>query len=83
MFWLLCVNVVLVGAMAMDKFTAGVGGPRIPEKMLYLLTLGAPFGFLVGSSLFNHKTKKGVFRQTALLSICAQTLALIFFWPAL
>lgn len=83
MFWVLCFNAVLVGAMAMDKFNAGVGGPRITEKILYLLTVGAPFGFLVGSSLFNHKTKKGVFRQTAILSICVQTLVIVLFFPAL
>lgn len=57
--YLLLVNLVGFGIMALDKFKAQKGYWRTPEKTLFTITLlGGGFGTIAGMYMFRHKTKK-------------------------
>lgn len=57
--YLLLVNIVGLGIMALDKFKAQKGYWRTPEKTLFTITLlGGGFGTIAGMYMFRHKTKK-------------------------
>lgn len=60
-----------------DKRAAGVGGTRIPERVLHLLALlgGAP-GAWLGQQAFRHKTQKRSF-QIAFWVICGVQVGLL------
>lgn len=57
--YVLIINCLGLGAMALDKYKAERAKWRIPEKTLFLITLlGGGIGTITGMYLFRHKTKK-------------------------
>lgn len=57
--YLLLINIIGFGIMALDKFKAQKGFWRTPEKTLFTITLlGGGFGTIAGMYIFRHKTKK-------------------------
>ena len=61
------INFLLFGY---DKFQANRNGWRIPERVLYGLTiLGGGIGGLAGMLVFRHKTRKNVFWLAAIVGI--------------
>ena len=57
--YVLLINCLGFGAMALDKFKAERARWRIPEKTLFTITLlGGGIGTIAGMYLFRHKTKK-------------------------
>lgn len=57
--YVLLINCIGLGAMALDKFKAERARWRIPEKTLFMITLlGGGIGTIAGMYLFRHKTKK-------------------------
>ena len=60
--YLILINLIGVGAMALDKYKAEKDKWRIPEKTLFLITLlGGGVGTIFGMYKFRHKTKKMYF----------------------
>ena len=55
-------SLITFGVFAYDKLRAGLGGRRVPEATLYLLSglLGAPGG-LAAMLVLRHKTRKPAF----------------------
>ncbi len=62
--WLITANAVTILFFGYDKLLARSGRNRIPEKVLFGLSLigGSPGG-LVGMVLFWHKVKKSAFQR--------------------
>ena len=57
--YILLINCMGLGAMALDKYKAERARWRIPEKTLFIITLlGGGIGTISGMYLFRHKTKK-------------------------
>lgn len=57
--YVLIINCLGLGAMALDKYKAERARWRIPEKTLFIITLlGGGIGTITGMYLFRHKTKK-------------------------
>ena len=57
--YVLIINCVGLGAMALDKYKAERAQWRISEKTLFIITLlGGGIGTITGMYLFRHKTKK-------------------------
>ena len=57
--YLLLINCIGLGVMALDKYKSERAKWRIPEKTLFTITfLGGGIGTTAGMYLFRHKTKK-------------------------
>lgn len=67
--WLLAWSVVTFGLYGYDKTQAKIGGGRVPEIVLHLITVigGWPGGWL-GRFVFNHKTRKQPFLIVLVIS---------------
>lgn len=80
--YILLINCIGFGAMALDKFKAERAKWRIPEKTLFMITiLGGGIGTTVGMYLFRHKTKKLAFTigfPTILISEIVIIIYLVF-----
>ncbi len=60
--YLICINIIGILAMFIDKKKAERGAWRISEKALILITMfGGWIGTFSGMKLFRHKTKKPKF----------------------
>ncbi len=60
--WLLSWGLVTFGFYGYDKAQAKIGGGRVPEIVLHLITLaGGVLGAWAGRFLFRHKTRKPAF----------------------
>jgi uncharacterized membrane protein YsdA (DUF1294 family) len=60
--YFIIINLIGIGAMALDKYKAQKGKWRISEKTLFVITLlGGGIGTLFGMYKFRHKTKKMYF----------------------
>jgi len=67
--WLLAWGVVTFGLYGYDKAQAKIGGGRVPEIVLHILTLaGGVVGAWLGRFLFHHKTRKLGFLVVLVLS---------------
>ena len=74
--WLLAWGAVTFGLYGYDKTQAKIGGGRVPEIVLHMLTLaGGVVGAWIGRLAFRHKTNKPIFLFVLLLST--------FLWAAL
>lgn len=74
------VGCVLTAAVfGIDKANAVQRSWRIPEAVLYLLSLVFPAGGLLGRRAFNHKTQKPAFFLVPLIGATAQAVALLAF----
>ncbi|MBU0720543.1 DUF1294 domain-containing protein [bacterium] len=70
------INVASFVLMTFDKFKARIGGKRVPENTLHLLSLlGGFVGMSLSMSLFRHKTGK--------LSFLLKHSAIILVWIVL
>ena len=67
--WLLAWGVVAFGLYGYDKAQAKIGGGRVPEIVLHLLTLaGGVAGAWLGRLVFRHKIRKPAFLATLIIS---------------
>lgn len=73
LYALLAWNALVLIVYGADKYAAGKGRRRVPERTLILMAvlLGAP-GALVGMYLFRHKTQKPKFSIGVPLILVAQ-----------
>ena len=83
LLYLILINLIGLGAMALDKYKAQKGYWRIPEGTLIMITvLGGGFGTIFGMYKFRHKTKKMKFTvglPTILISEIALVIYFLFF----
>ena len=83
LLFLILINLIGLGAMALDKYKAQKGYWRIPEGTLIMITvLGGGFGTIFGMYKFRHKTKKVKFTvglPTILISEIALVIYFLFF----
>jgi len=71
--WLISITLVTFLAFWYDKAVAGSNWTRVPEKVLFALTLlGGTVGALVGRRVFHHKTRKVEFRVKFWLIVVIQ-----------
>ena len=72
------VSVLCFGAFAWDKFCAGRGLWRIPERTLLMLAaIGGTPGAFAGQSMLRHKTQKQPFGTYLILIAVAQVIAIV------
>lgn len=66
--------------MAVDKFRAGTGAQRFPEKLYFLLALvgGSP-GIILGMKIWRHKTRKASFFTVIGIIVLLQISAILLF----
>ena len=76
-----CLNLLVLGAFAYDKYKAKNGRWRTPECTLLILAFLSPFGALAGMMVFRHKTRHTKFLLVPLFAIVQVTLALYLFTP--
>lgn len=68
--YFIALSVLLFLLMAFDKHQAKNRQKRLPEALLLLLAMaGGSLGGLLGMFVFNHKTKKPLFRWGYLILI--------------
>lgn len=60
-----------------DKSSSKIKAVRVPEKLLYALTLIAPYGAYFGILAFRHKTQKGIFLSLAKLFMVLQPIIFV------
>lgn len=61
--YLAVINIITFLIFAYDKHEAKIGGWRISEKTLFILSiLGGSIGGILGMYTFRHKTKKWYFK---------------------
>jgi len=78
--WLLAVNGAALALMGADKYRAGRGLWRIPEKTLFLpALLGGTPGAIAGMYLFRHKTRHWYFKF-GLPALLAAQLVAVWLW---
>jgi len=67
--WLLAWSVVTFGLYGYDKAQAKIGGGRVPEIVLHIVTLiGGWPGAWIGRFVFRHKIRKPVFLAVLIIS---------------
>ena len=60
--YFIIINLIGIGAMALDKYKAEKDKWRIPEMTLFMITfLGGGFGTIFAMYKFRHKTQKWYF----------------------
>ena len=67
-------NLVSFVLYGIDKHKAKTNRWRISEKTLLLWSAAAPFGAVVGTKVFHHKTKKLKFDTVLFISCIVHTL---------
>jgi len=67
-------NLVSFVLYGIDKHKAKTNRWRISEKTLLLWSAAAPFGAVVGTKVFHHKTKKLKFDTVLFMSCIVHTL---------
>ena len=78
--WILAANVVAFLAFGFDKAIAGTAAPRVPERVLLLLSLlGGTLGAWAGMKIFRHKTAKASFRGRFWVIVLLQFLLLLVY----
>ena len=78
LIYLIVMNLIGLAVMAMDKSKARHHAWRIPEKILFLVSiLGGSVGTWAGMYLFHHKTKHWYFvAGMPLILVCQAALAI-------
>ena len=75
LIYLIVMNLIGLAVMAMDKSKARHHAWRIPEKILFLVSiLGGSVGTWAGMYLFHHKTKHWYLPLILILQICIAVL---------
>jgi uncharacterized membrane protein YsdA (DUF1294 family) len=76
--YVIAVNVLAYGAMALDKSYAELGKRRIPEStLLRLAVFGGSVGTVIAQQQIRHKTRKEPFRSRLAGIVVLQSLALV------
>lgn len=79
--YLIILNMIGMGVMWADKRKAEKGAWRIPEKILFLVSiLGGSIGTWVGMYLFRHKTKHWYFVVGMPLILVLQIAVAVFIY---
>jgi len=82
--YLVVMNVVGAAIMAADKSKAKRGAYRVPEKILFLVSLlGGSIGTWAGMYLFRHKTKHWYFVAGMPLILVLQLALAVFLYTKL
>ena len=82
--YLVVMNVVGAAIMAVDKSKAKRGAYRVPEKILFLVSLlGGSIGTWAGMYLFRHKTKHWYFVAGIPLILVLQLALAVFLYTKL
>lgn len=78
--YLLVINIISFITLGLDKWKAEWNSSfRIPEKILWLLTLlGGSIGTLLAMNFFRHKTKKLPFQTVVAVILVVQMLIIVF-----
>lgn len=77
--YLLFINIIAAIICAVDKFKAKVGGWRVPEKTIFVVSLiGGAVGMYVTMQLIRHKTKHKRFMIGLPIIIFVQAAILIW-----
>lgn len=75
------INIATFLLFGLDKFQSRGKGRRVPEKILYLVTiLGGPVGTIAGMNFFKHKTRKTSFQLTVWFLILVYVGIIVIFW---
>lgn len=74
---ILVANIIAFTVYGYDKAKAIKNEARVPEKVLYLLCVIAPFGAYLAIKSLRHKTKKGAFIAFCWLSMLLWAVFLI------
>lgn len=76
-------SVVSFGAMALDKYKAGAGAWRIPEKTLHMLEMmGGWPGSLLAMRVIRHKNRKpGYYLITWAIAAAHAAVLAVLLWP--
>ena len=78
--YVLIINCIGFGAMALDKYKAERAYWRIKEKTLFIITfLGGGIGTIFGMYLFRHKTKKLYFTIGFPTILISEVVLIIYF----
>ena len=84
LIWLASINATTFFLFGLDKICSKIGGPRIPESVLLLFSMGGGFvGQHLGQRLFHHKSnvqRKRSFQIVKYLSLCLWVYLLFFSW---
>ena len=77
--YLIIINVITFFYFGLDKTRSELSKRRIPERMLWFLSLiGGSIGALVGMEFFHHKTQKVSFQAGIAVILALQILFLYF-----
>lgn len=74
---MLIANFIAFTVYGYDKAKAIKNEVRVPEKLLYLICILAPFGSYSAIQVLKHKTKKGAFIAICWISMLSWLLFLI------
>jgi uncharacterized membrane protein YsdA (DUF1294 family) len=79
--WFGVLNLLCIAVFAFDKWLAGRGSQRVPEKILLLLAaLGGWPGGLLAMNLFRHKTAKLSFKVKYAVALIPFAAAIWSWW---
>lgn len=79
--YILILNIAGIAVMGIDKHKAKVHAWRIPEKMLFLVSLlGGSIGTWAGMYLFHHKTRHWYFVVGMPLIFFLQLALVLYFY---
>ena len=79
LIYIAVINVIAFAVFGIDKLKAVKNKWRIPEKILFLLSIiGGSVGGLLGMYTFRHKTQKTAFKFGIPLILIAQIAAIYF-----
>ncbi len=79
--YIICMNILGIAVMSIDKSKAKKQAWRIPEKTLFLVSLlGGSIGTWAGMYIFRHKTKHWYFVIGMPLILFAQIGAVVYLW---
>lgn len=77
--YLAVINIITFAIFGIDKLKAIKDKWRIPEKILFLLSIiGGSVGALLGMYIFRHKTKKIAFKFGIPVILIVQIVAIYF-----
>ncbi|MFZ7130836.1 MAG: DUF1294 domain-containing protein [Eubacteriales bacterium] len=83
-YYVICINLISIFMMFLDKSKAKKGIYRISEKLLLTIAiLGGSLGTMIGMYVFHHKTYKKKFRYgipAVIMMQCICIYSFIYLW---
>jgi uncharacterized membrane protein YsdA (DUF1294 family) len=81
--YFIIINLIGFAIMGIDKRKAKMGNWRIPERVLFLITLfGGGIGTITGMYVFRHKTKKAKFTIGLPAIVIVEVVCGFYLWLA-